>query len=301
MEDAKLLSYATHLMQIGNKNEATKVFTILSNSSNTEIKLQAYDALLSLLDQLKDYKAIVCICDNGITISQDQGRVDNLAYFQIRKASVMSIKIGGWKYIRKLFKLSPDWIGFATEDEETKYKVLDENIKEHEKQVEVLCQESLKNAELANNKKLQGMTYLYRSTIWKNRYSDLRVEQMTRIVNFLPHGKIRDTVEYSKIDLELINHYDHEVVSDLKTALKIFKDVGDKDSVSYCWNNLANHYLHSYRYIEAFISLIILARNIKGTNDQELLRNYKLLKHRLFTFNKDIPNYAEDYKSYMEE
>lgn len=99
----------------------------------------------------------------------------------------------------------------------------------------------------------------------------------------------------------MIDHYDHEVISDLKTAISIFKEVGDNDSVSYCLNNLANHYLHSYRYIEAFITLKKLEKTIKDTKDQELLRNFKLLKSRLFTLNKNIPNYVEEYKDYMAE
>ncbi|QQS44451.1 hypothetical protein IPM65_02540 [Candidatus Roizmanbacteria bacterium] len=301
MEDEKILKYGVHLMNAGNKDEAAKVFSVLANSKDDEMKIQAYDALLSILDQIKDYKVIMILCDNGIKISQTQKRMDNLAYFQIRKASAMSIKIGGWKYTRKMFKLSPDWFGFSTEEEEKRYKELDKKIKDIEQQVDTLCSESLKNAKLANNKKLLGMIYLYRSPIWKNRYSDLRVEQMTRTIGFLPHGRLRDMMEYSKEDLRKIYHYDREAVSDLKIAINIFKEVGDNDSVSYCLNNLVNHYLLSYRYIEAFITLKKLEKSIQGIKDQELLRNFKLLKSRLFTLNKNIPNYVEEYKDYMAE
>jgi tetratricopeptide (TPR) repeat protein len=301
MEDEKLLKYGVHLMNDGNKDEATKVFTVLANSKDDGMKLQAYDALLSILDQIKDYKVIMILCNNGIKISQAQERRDNLAYFQIRKASAMSLKIGGWKYIRKMFKLSPDWFGFSTEEEQEKYKELDTKIEENEKQVDVLCSESLKNAELANNNKLLGMIYLYRSLIWKNRYSDLRVEQMTRTISFLPHGRFRDMMEYNKKDLRRIDNFDREAISDLKRAISIFKEIGDNDSTSNCLNNLANHYLHSYRYIEAFITLKKLEKSIMGTKDQELLRNFKMLKNRLFTWNKNIPNNFDEYKDYMAE
>ncbi|MBM3208929.1 hypothetical protein FJZ40_01410 [Candidatus Shapirobacteria bacterium] len=301
MEDEKLLKYGVHLLDAGNKDEAVKVFSVLANSKDDGMKLQAYDALLSILDQIKDYKVIMILCDNGIKISQTQKRMDNLAYFQMRKASAMSIKIGGWKYIRKMFKLSPDWFGFSTEEEEKRYRELDKKIKDSEQQVDTICSESLKNAKLANNKKLLGMIYLYRSPIWKNRYSDLRVEQMTRTISFLPHGRFRDMMEYSKVDLKRIDHYDHEAISDLKTAISIFKEIGDNDSVSFCLNNLANHYLHSYRYIETYITLIKLEKSIERTKDQQLLRNYKELKSRLFSFNKNVPNYVEEYKNYMAE
>ena len=200
-----------------------------------------------------------------------------------------------------MFKLSPDWFNFSTEEEEKRYKELDDKIQDSEKQVDELCAESLKNAELANNRKLLGMIYLYRSPIWKNRYSDLKIEQMVRTARFLPHGRFRDMMEYSKKDLRMIDHYDREAISDLKTAISIFKEVGDNDSVSYCLNNLANHYLHSYQYIKAFITLKKLEKSIKGTKDQELLRNFKKLKSRLFTRNKDIPNYVDEYKDYMSE
>lgn len=301
MEDEKLLKYAVYLMNAGNKIKASKVFTVLANSKDDGIKLQAFDALLSILDQIKDYKVIVALCDKAIKISETQKRMDNLAYFQMRKASTMAMKIGGWKYVRKMFKLSPDWFNFSTEEEEKKYKELDDKIQDSEKQVDALCSESLRNAKLANNKKLLGMIYLYRSPIWKNRYSDLKIEQMIRTVRFLPHGRFRDMMEYSKKDLRKIDYYDREAISDLKTAISIFKEVGDNDSVSYCLNNLANHYLHSYRYIEAFITLKKLEKSIKGTKDQELLRNFKTLKIRLFTRNKDIPNYVDEYKDYMSE
>ena len=66
---------------------------------------------------------------------------------------------------------------------------------------------------------------------------------MVRTARFLPHGRFRDMMEYSKKDLRMIDHYDREAISDLKTAISIFKEVGDNDSVSYCLNNLANHYL----------------------------------------------------------
>lgn len=301
MENEEILKYAVHLMNIGNKKEAAKAFMVLLNSDDEGIKLQAIDALLSILDQIKDYKLIMTLCDQAIKISETQKRIDNLAYFQMRKASTLAMKIGGWKYIRKMFKLSPDWFNFSTEEEEQRYRDLDKKIQDSEKKVDEICTKSLKNAKLADNKKLLGMIYLYRSQIWKNRYSDLRIEQMIRSVRFLPHGRFRDMVEYTREDLKRIDHYDHKAISDLKIAIGIFKDVKDNDSVSYCLNNLANHYLHSYRYIEAFISLKKLGKSIKGTKDQELLRNFQLLKSRLFTRNKNIPNYVDEYKDYLSE
>lgn len=301
MEDEKLLKYAIYLMNAGNKDEAAKVFTVLTNSKDDGIKLQAYDALLSILDQIKDYQVIMTLCDNGIKISQTQKRIDNLAYFQMRKASAMSIKIGGWKYVRKMFKLSPDWFNFSTEEEEKRYKELDDKIRDSETQVDELCAESLKNAKSANNRKLLGMIYLYRSPIWKSRYSDLKIEQMVRTARFLPHGRFRDMMEYSKKDLRRIDHYDREAIADLKTAIKIFEEVSDKDSISFCLNNLTNHYLHSYRYLRAFITFKKLEKNIKDTKDQQLLSNFNLLKSRLFTLNKNVPNYVEEYKDFMSE
>ncbi len=301
MEDEKLLKYGVYLMNTGNKQEAMKVFTVLEGSKDDGYKLQAIDALLSLLDQIKDYKVTVTLCDTAIRISDSQKRMDNLAYFQMRKASTIATKVGGWKYVRKMFKLSPDWLNFSTEEEENKYKALDDKIQHAEQEIDKLCSDSLKNAKLANNKKLLGMIYLYRSPIWKNRYSDLKIERMLRSVLFLPHSRLKDMLEYSKKDLKMIDRYDGDAISDLKTAIDIFKEVGDNDSISYCLNNLANHYLHSYRYIEAFITLKKLENSIKGTKDQELLRNFKMLRSRLFTRNKDIPNYVNEYKDYMTE
>lgn len=301
MEDEKILKYGVYLMNAGNKQEAIKAFMILAGSKDDGYRLQASDALLSLLDQIKDYKVIMSLCDAAIKISTSQSRMDNLAYFQMRKASVISIKVGGWKYVRKMYKLSPDWFNFSTEEEENKYKDLDDKIQQAEQEIDRLCSDSLKNAKLANNRKLLGMIYLYRSPIWKSRYSDLKIERMIRSVRYFPHGRLRDMMEYSARDLRMIDHYDHEAISDLKIAVTIFKEVTDNDSISYCLNNLANHYLHSYRYIEAFITLKKLERSIKGTKDQELLRNYKMLKSRLFTQNKDIPNYVDEYKDYMSE
>lgn len=288
-------------MNAGDKAEAKKAFMLLVGSKDEEIKLQAIDALLSILDQIKDFKVIMTLCDQAIRISEVQKRMDNLAYFQIRKASTWAMKIGGWKYVRKMFKLSPDWFNFSTEEEEKRYFELDKKIQDSEKQVDALCATSLKNAQLANNQKLLGMIYLYRSPIWKNRYSDLKIERMRKSVRYFPHGRLRDMMEYSRKDLRMIDYYDQEAVSDLKTAIKIFKEVGDNDSVSYCLNNLVNHYLHSYRYIEAFITLKKLEKSIKDTKDQELLRNFKMLKSRLFTRNKDIPNHVDEYKDYLSE
>jgi hypothetical protein len=39
----------------------------------------------------------------------------------MRKAGALAMKIGGWKYTRKMFKLSPDWFNFSTEEDEQKY------------------------------------------------------------------------------------------------------------------------------------------------------------------------------------
>lgn len=301
MENEKLLKYGVYLMNTGNKQEAIKVFMVLANSKDDGYKLQAIDALLSLLDQIKDYKMIMPLCDSAIKISNSQKRIDTLAYFQMRKASTIAMKVGRWKYIRKMFKLSPDWFNFATEDEENKYKALDEKIRQAEKEIDKLCSESLKNAKLVDNKKLLGMIYLYRSPIWKNRYSDLKIERLARSARYLPHCRIRDMLEYSRKDLRTIDHYDCEAIADLKTAIKIFEKVGDKDSVSYCLNNLTNHYLHSYRYLLAFITFKRLEKSIEGTKDQQLLNNFKMLKGRLFSLNKNIPNYVEEYKDYMTE
>lgn len=299
MEDEKLLKYAVYLMNAGNKDEAAKVFTVLANSKDDAIKLQAYDALLSILDQIKDYKAIMTLCDNGIKISQTQKRIDNLAYFQMRKASVMSIKIGGWKYVRKMFKLSPDWFNFSTEEEEKRYKDLDNKIQQNEKEVDLLCAESLNNAKSAGNKKLLGMIYLYRAPIWQNRCSDLKIERMIRTVRLLPECRLKDLLKYSKKDLRAIDEYFSESISDLSTAIGIFKGIGDNDSVSYCLNNLTNYYLHSYRYIQAFFAFKKLGSSIKGSKDKELLRNYERLKDRLRSRNNNIPNYVDEYKDYM--
>lgn len=301
MEDEKILKYGVYLMNAGNNQEAIKVFLVLANSKDESYKLQAIDALLSLLDQIKNYKTIITLCDSAIYISKKQNRIDNLAYFQMRKASTMTAKIGGWKYVRKMFKLSPDWFNFSTEDEEQKYKAIDDKIKQAEKEVDRLYLESLENAKLADNKKLLGMVYLYRSPIWKNRYSDLKIERMIRTVRFLPHCRLKDVLEYDRKDLKRIDYYDHEAIADLNTAIKIFNEVNDQDSVSYCLNNLTNHYLHSYRYLHAFFAFKKLEKNIKGTKDRQLVNNFRELKSRLFSLNKNIPNYVEEYKDFMSE
>jgi hypothetical protein len=106
-------------------------------------------------------------------------------------------------------------------------------------------------------------------------------------------------MEYSPKDLKMIDHYDREAISDLKTAINIFKEIGDSDSISYCLNNLSNHYLCSYRYIQAFIYLKKLEKSLIGTKDKELLRNFKILKSRIFTRNRNIPDYVDEYKDYM--
>ncbi len=301
MEDEKILKYGIYQMNAGDKQEAAKAFMLLVSSKDEGIKLQAIDALLSILDQIKDHKVIMNLCDQAIKISVVQKRIDNLAYFQMRKASTWSIKIGLWKYTRKMFKLSPDWFNFSTEEEEKRYIELDNKIQDSEKQVDALCANSLKNAKFANNKKLLGMIYLYRSPIWKSRYSDLKIERMRRSVRYFPHGRLRDMMEYGKRDLRMIDYYDHEAISDLKTAIKIFEEVSDKDSVSYCLNNLTNHYLHSYRYLQAIITFKKLERNIKDTKDQQLLSNFDLLKIRLFSLNKETTDYVEEYKDYMNQ
>ncbi|HUW21813.1 MAG TPA: hypothetical protein VMW41_04065 [Candidatus Bathyarchaeia archaeon] len=299
MEDEKLLKYAIYLMNAGNKKEAAKAFMVLVSSKNEEIKLQAMDALLSILDQIKDYKVIMTLCDNAINISKTQKRMDNLAYFQMRKASTMSVKIGGWKYVRKTYKLSPNWFNFSTEEDKQGYKDFDDKIKQGEKEVDRLCIESLKNAKVADNKKLLGMIYLYRAPIWQNRCSDLKIERMLRTIRFLPECRLKDLLRYNKKDLKKINQYFSKSISDLFTAIKIFKEIGDKDSVSYCYNNLTNCYLHSYRYVQAFFTFKKLESNIKGSKDEELLRNYEKLKDRLKNRNKNIPNYVDEYKNYM--
>src|SRR3990167_3136242 len=207
MEDEKILEYGIYQMNAGDKTEAKKAFMLLVSSKDEGIKLQAIDALLSVLDQIKDYKVIMTLCDQAIRISEVQKRMDNLAYFQMRKASTWAMKIGGWKYVRKMFKLSPDWFNFSTEEEEKRYFELDKKIQDSEKQVDVLCATSLKNAQLANNQKLLGMIYLYRSPIWKNRYSDLKIERMRRSVRYFPHGRLRDMMEYSRKDLRMIDYY----------------------------------------------------------------------------------------------
>jgi len=219
----------------------------------------------------------------------------------MRKAGALAMKIGGWKYTRKMFKLSPDWFNFATEEDERKYNEINDKIQDGESTVDSLCAKSLSNAKTADNKKLLGMVYLYRSPIWKNRYSDLRIEQMIRSVNLLPHCRLRDLIEYSSKDLKMIDHYDREAISDLKTAINIFKEIGDSDSVSYCLNNLSNHYRCSYRYIQAFIYLKKLEKNLIGTKDQELLRNFKTLKSRIYSRNRNMPDYVDEYKDYMSE
>jgi len=301
MEEEKLLKYALYLLGIDNIKEAIKVLMVLVNSKDNGIKLQAIDALLSYLDQIKDHKVIITLCDIAIKISTMENQIDNLAYFQMRKAAALAMKIGGWKYLRKMFKLSPDWFNFSTEDDEQKYNEINDKIQKSEAVVDSLCVKSLNNAKTADNKKLLGMVYLYRSPIWKNRYSDLRIERMIRSVNLLPHCRLRDFMEYSSKDLKMINHYDRKAISDLKIAINIFKEVGDSDSVSYCLNNLSNHYLCSYRYIQAFIYLKKLKKNLIGTKDQELLRNFKTLKSRLFTRNRNIPDHVEEYKDYLSE
>lgn len=299
MEDEKFLEYAIYLMNIGSKQEAAKVLTVLVNSKNNEVRLQAIDGLLSILDQIKDYNLITTLCDNAINISGAQKRLDHLAYFQMRKASTMSAKINGWRYIRKMYKLSPDWFNFSTEEDERKYKDLDKKIELNEKAVNLLCEKSLKNAKLADNKKLLGMIYLYRALIWQNRCFDLKIERIIRTFRFLPECRLKNLLKYDMKDLKLIDEDFSKSVSDLSTAIKIFKEIGDKDSVSYCLNNLTNYYLHSHKYFQAFITFKKLESNIKGSKDKELLRNFEKLKDRLKTRNKNIPNCVDEYKDSM--
>lgn len=299
MDDEKYLKYAVYLMNNGNKQEAVKVLAVLANSQNNEIRLQAIDGLLSILDQIKDYTLIIALCDDAIRISDVQKQIDNLAYFQMRKASTMSVKIGGWKYVRKMYKLSPNWFNFSTEEDEKRYKDLNDKIKQSEKEVDLLCAESLKNAKSAENKKLLGMIYLYRAPIWQNRCSDLKIERMVRTTRFLPECRLKDLLKYKREDLKVIDEYFSRSISDLSTAIGIFKEIGNKDSVSYCYNNLTNYYLHSYRRIQALITFKKLKSSIKGSKDKELLRNFEKLKDRLKWGNKNMPNYVDEYKDYM--
>jgi hypothetical protein len=76
MEEEKLLKYALYLLGTDNTKEAIKVLMALVNSKNNGIKLQAIDALLSYLDQIKDHKVIMALCDIAIKISTIDKQID---------------------------------------------------------------------------------------------------------------------------------------------------------------------------------------------------------------------------------
>lgn len=301
MEENKNLAYAVDLMNSGYVPKATKILTLLSKSENIDVRLQAIDYLLSTLDQIKDSEQIISLCDQGITISTKQNKADNLAYFQIKKAIAISVKIGGWKYTRRMFKLSPDWFNFSTEKDEKAYKDLNKKIKRKEDELQQLQKESLNYAEQTDNKQLIGMIYLYRSSIWHNRYAELKVDKLIRTVPILPGGRFKDLLQYKRSDLKMINDYFNKSIADLHTAIQAFTELGDQEMISYCLNNMTNSYIHAYKFSQASSTLKELEKSMKGTNDKQLLKNFEELKSRIKSRNKNIPNYLEEYQDFIAE
>jgi len=301
MEENKTLAYAIHLISNGRKEEATKILISLSRSGNIDARLQAIDYLLSTLDQIKDNKLVIQLCNDGITNSQKQNRFDNLAYFKIKKAIAISIKIGGWKYSRRMLKLSPDWFNFSTEKDEKAYKELDKKIKQKEKEVQQLQKESLNYVEQTDNKQLIGMIYLYRSSIWQNRSAELKVDKITRTVPILPGGRLKDLLQYKKSDLKLVDEYFDKSIADIHTAIQAFTEIEDQEMISYCLNNMANSYIHAYKFAQASNTIKKLEKAMEGTDNKQLVNNLKDLKSRVKSKNKNIPNYLEEYQDFMME
>ena len=143
------------------------------------------------------------------------------------------------------------------------------------------------------------MVYLNRAPIWQNRYFYIRVETIKHPLKFLPECQLKRLLVYGEKNLKRMDHYFSKSIFDLSTAIKYFREVGDKDSISYCLNNMTGYYISSYKFIPAFITFKKLESSIKGSKDKELLRHFEELKNRLRNGNRNIPDYTDKYKEFM--
>jgi len=71
--------------------------------------------------------------------------------------------------------------------------------------------------------------------------------------------------------------------------------------ISYCLNNMANSYIHAYKFAQASNTIKKLEKAMEGTDNKQLVNNLKDLKSRVKSKNKNIPNYLEEYQDFMME
>lgn len=304
MSEQNKLKEAMDLALIGKREEAAALLTSLEPViKEPNLRLQLIDACLSTLSSIKDNEKLIQLASEAIDMTKRANLGKYQAYFMGRKADLLSFQVGIRHHRMASLKLTPRWINFATEAEETEYNILLNETNEKEKELNSLLEGALILANNSGDKKTLAYLLMERGGISSSRYLQHKADSMKSKL----YGKL--WLKFPIIRYPLFEHlfgllnkdvrklpvFVNSFRKDLLESGRLFEEI-EEPIASSAYFNLAIYMKSSFRFSEAK-KFLRKSHNIAlRHNDLATLAKIKEMEKSIELKNEDTPQYlSEEY------
>lgn len=306
MSDVDDFKNAVALMNAGKGQEAAQEFWRLYRSvRNAGLRLQVIDALMNAVDPVRENSTRIALANEGMHIAQQIQRDELRAYMMGRKASFLSMEVTFLKHRQVSLKLTPGWLGFATEAEKTEHEGISESIERIEGEIDALLRDALTIAQETADKKLEASIWMAHGDVSSRKYMFFKMNVMVgnptrpqwkarwwnRLVILRRYG-LENYLFYSWREIKELRCYISHFTECFLRAAHLYRDTNDAAEANALYN-LANHLRTAFRFRQARKYLAQAKVIAEKNNDRFLLSRITAMEQSIRARNKDVPNYLE--------
>ncbi len=299
MSEENELQTAMNLAASGKRKEsATRLLGLYRRAVKPTSKLQLIDALLSVLDPVKENTSLVDLSTEGISLAGQLKFTDVQAHFMARKADFLMSKCAIPQYERHNLKLSPGWLEFSTEADKVRYEDLTAETEKHEKEISILLSNAVKLAEESGEKRVLAYVLMSKASVESLQYLQYKMDcipgnrKITRWARLLPGFDLAHCFTFDREQKNKLNNYVTAFTRDSLRAAQLFEDIDDVNA-GYVYHNLANALKNAYKFRVAKRYLAKAKSAAQKYEDGLLSQRVEEMERAIKARNKDIPNYLE--------
>lgn len=299
MSEKDELQKAIELVISGKRPEARVALLGLEpRIQNQCLRLQLIDAILSVLDPLKDNAKQASLSVEGAKIAEAFGLLDLQSHFMARTADFLMFQVSIHQYRMAMLKLAPSWMEFATEADKSEYESLSSEVDKLEKEVDRLLATAVAQTERSGDKKSLGFVLMSKGAIESSRYLQFKTQCISRGLRSKLWVRFRlfryPFFEYLLTfwngDAKKLIFLFNSFRSSLLKAAQLFEEIDDSTAGA-AYYNLANDFKTAYKFYSSRKYLAKAKVIATKHNDlvvlQQVEEMYKSIRNR----NRDISDY----------
>jgi len=292
------LKLAEQLTAQGRRKEAAKaLLQVHSAARDGAIKLQSIAMLVCTLNRVAQNRQIIDLCSEGINLAQAAKNPHLHACLLASKASNVNFAASELVHRRACLKMvGPGWIwlGFALESEATEYAALGTTITEYEANCDQLLAEAVTVA--GDIPLTKAYVLVMKAEVLSRRHSYYQTMHMKwgQLVQWFHYIRpLKQFLMFSRSDRRTMKEIARSCIASYKAAASIYRKEGEEGEEAAVLLSLAVELCTLERFQEAVAYIPQLERAVNRLNREDLKVRIGLLRERIQTRNKSIPNYAE--------